>query len=66
MSQNQIISFDISSLLRGKKVTMRDFCASVGITLNLFREIRAARKCVLADAEIFVAHARRLSGKGAA
>lgn len=60
MSQNTVINYNLRAALRANKVTMRQFAASVGLTLQRVREIANARKCVLADADIFTIHIRRL------
>jgi hypothetical protein len=60
MSQNTIISYDLRSALRINKVTIRQFAASVGLTLIRVREIANKRKCALADADIFSEHIKRL------
>jgi len=61
MSQNTIINYSLRAALRANKVTIRQFAASAGLTLNRVREIANSGKCVLADADIFTIHIRKLA-----
>ena len=62
MNQNDIITYDLRSALRGRKVTIRAFAKSVGLPMTRVRWIFKNREMAYGQAQVYTIHIRRLAG----